>query len=428
MSLKALNNAIERRVYWYSRLWKNIRGLRDRIVYRLKYASKYPTQENLILFESYWGKQFSDSPKALFEEMLRDQYFKDYSFIWVFKDPDSSSKLVKSQINNDRINFVQYQSEEFFAACSSAKYIIRNVRFPDQIIRKKDQVHIQTWHGTPLKRLVHDVVVDPTDPSRKRNLARLNQLFDRDTKKYSYFLSPSKYATDIFRSAFRIEKFFPHKDIMVEEGYPRNDYLINCRNDAAEVSRIKSRLGICSRKKVVLYAPTWRDGHRDESLGFTHNLHLDFDRLSQQYKNTHVFVFRTHYHIASNFDFERYGDFIVNASDYHDINHLYLVSDALITDYSSVFFDYANLERPILFYMYDLEEYRGQTRGFYLEIEDLPGPIARTEEELMDALSRLEEYDEHYRKHYRAFNDRFNYLDDGKASQRVISRIFKDNI
>ncbi len=138
-----------------------------------------------------------------------------------------------------------------------------------------------------------------------------------------------------------------------------------------------------------------------------------------------MILFRPHYFIANSFDFKRYDGFVINAAGVDDINELYIVSDMLITDYSSVFFDYAILKRPVIFFMYDIEEYKNDIRGFYLELSELPGPVVTEEKEL---LSQIRHKSEHfsYDSRYKSFNKRFNYLEDGKASGRVVKTIVEE--
>jgi CDP-glycerol glycerophosphotransferase len=183
-------------------------------------------------------------------------------------------------------------------------------------------------------------------------------------------------------------------------------------------------LGIPEGKRVVLYAPTWRDDrHATAAGGFVHEITADLDRLRERLGEDHLILFRSHYLVAQSFDFSRHQGFVRDVSSVNDINDLYLVSDVLVTDYSSVFFDFANLRRPIIFYMYDLERFSAVVRGLYLDPSDLPGPIAQTEEELFEAILASESDNAAYDDRYRTFNERFNYLDDGAASKRVLERI-----
>ena len=146
------------------------------------------------------------------------------------------------------------------------------------------------------------------------------------------------------------------------------------------------------------------------------------EELGQEY----MVLLRTHYFIADSIDVTGMEDFVVNVSKYSDIADLYLISDICITDYSSVFFDYANLRRPILFFTYDLEKYRDVLRGFYISIEDdVPGPLLFTNEEIVDAVKNIDKIEEQYRDKYDQFYERFCSFDDGHAAERIVERVFK---
>ena len=145
--------------------------------------------------------------------------------------------------------------------------------------------------------------------------------------------------------------------------------------------------------------------------------------LSEEY----IILFRPHYFVANAFDFEKYNGFVYNVADIDDVNELYIISDVLITDYSSVFFDYANLHKPMIFHMYDLEHYRDESNGFYIDIKELPGKITRTDDELIDEILRVSK-EFVYNQKYKKFNEKYNYLDDGNASERVVNEIINQNI
>ena len=208
----------------------------------------------------------------------------------------------------------------------------------------------------------------------------------------------------------------------MEIGYPRNDFLINHTQE--DIRMIKEKLEIPEDKKVILYAPTWRDNQHEAGTGFTYDLNVDFDALRQELGDEYVILFRVHYLVASKFSFDDYEGFIYNVSNYDDINHLYLIADLLITDYSSVFFDYGILKKPMLFYMYDLEDYKDSIRGFYFGIDKLPGKIITKEEELPDAIRDSIDnfvYDDKYRE----FNETFSKREDGQASKRFVDWVFR---
>ena len=179
---------------------------------------------------------------------------------------------------------------------------------------------------------------------------------------------------------------------IIEEGYPRNDRLIN--TTAEERKEIRKSLGV-DDKKVILYAPTWRDNQHSSGEGYTYKTEVDFDKLKTELGDEYVILFRAHYLVANSFDFKRY----------------------------SVFFDYANLRKPVIFYMYDLEEYANELRGFYISLEELPGPIVRNEGSLVKEVQACEGWNPDEK--YEAFCCKYNPKDDGHASERVLARIIR---
>ena len=136
---------------------------------------------------------------------------------------------------------------------------------------------------------------------------------------------------------------------------------------------------------------------------------------------------RLHYLVANKLDLTNLNDFAYDVSKYDDINELYIISDILVTDYSSVFFDYANLKRPIIFYMYDLKEYQCEIRDFYIDLDELPGPIIEREEDLINSIKNIKEYNKKYNDKYVKFSKKYNYLDDGQAAKRVVEECIKVN-
>ena len=210
---------------------------------------------------------------------------------------------------------------------------------------------------------------------------------------------------------------------MLTDGYPRNDFLLNYTS--ADVARIRRELDLPADKTIVLYAPTWRDDQHEAGVGYTLNVGVDFEAMRRELGDTHIILFRAHYLIANAFHFENYEGFVRDVSQIDDINELYVASDMLITDYSSVFFDYANLRRPILFYMYDLAKYADQIRGFYLDLAELPGPIIERQPELIAAMRAASRPDATSLERLRVFADRYTSCDDGHASERVLDHMLQ---
>ena len=194
-----------------------------------------------------------------------------------------------------------------------------------------------------------------------------------------------------------------------------------CQRLETHFEQMKNKLGISGiKKKIILYAPTFRDNQHESGTGYVYRTEVDFDKLQEALSDEYIILFRPHYFVANQFDFTKYRGFIYDVSDIDDVKELYIISDLLITDYSSVFFDYAILKRPILFYMYDLEEYADDIRGFYLDLKELPGPIIQNEEDLIRVIKTG---NPDASLTYPNFNKKFNSLEDGNASRRVIERL-----
>ncbi len=366
--------------------------------------SLLPLKKKQIFIESFLGKSYSDSPKYIYEYM--QEHYPEYEFVWCFDE--------KREIPGNAKQVVRF-SIPYFYHLARSKYWINNSRMPNLLNKRKGNVYLQTWHGTPLKRLVFDMDdVHSANPKYKKH-------FYEQSRRWDYLSSPNGYSTDIFKRAFLFDKE------MLEYGYPRNDLLVN-NNTPAEVDTVKRKLGIPEDKKVVLYAPTWRDDEFFSRGKYKFTLQLDLDALQQRLGDEYVVLLRTHYFIANALDISGYEGFVYDFSSYDDIAELYLVSDILITDYSSVFFDYANLERPILFFTYDIEKYRDQLRGFYIDMEEeLPGPLLYTSDEVIDAIENIDEVQEEYKEKYEEFYERFCDWEDGQASRKTVEHVFGKN-
>ncbi|RYG72162.1 CDP-glycerol glycerophosphotransferase family protein [Lentibacillus lipolyticus] len=365
-----------------------------------------PANRKLVLFESFHGKQYSDNPRAIYEYM--HQHKPEYQLVW------SADRRHLAYFADKDVPYVRRFSIRWLLLMTRAAYWVTNARLPLWIPKPNHTTYLQTWHGTPLKRLATDmeeVHMPGTNAKKyKRN-------FTKEAAKWDYLISPNAYSTAIFRRAFQFPK------TMIESGYPRNDYLYK-QNDDTAIRRLKAKLGIPYDKKVILYAPTWRDNQFYRKGRYKFELQLDLEKLRETFGDTYAVALRMHYLIAENLDTSGYEDFVYDVSAYEDIRELYLIADVLITDYSSVFFDYANLRRPIIFYVYDIDDYRDNLRGFYFDLEQkAPGPLCRTTDEV---ITELEKTDQGFTPSaaYEAFYDRFCYLEDGHASERVVEKVF----
>ena len=394
--------------------FQSVQKLRRREYYRSVYQ-QIPIDEKLVLFESFLGKQFACSPRAIYEAMKNDHRFDDYKFVWVFRKADAMRK----RIGDERTIVVKYNTRRYFRMYAQAKYWVTNWRLPDCLIKKEGQICVQTWHGTPLKKIGMDLTIEgnATTSQKKGHALYLN-----DAKKYDYFVSPSRFCTEVFSSAFGLN-ILDKRDILIESGYPRNDALFNFTDD--DVLEIKNQLNIPLEKKVILYAPTWRDNQYTQGVGYSFDLDKEVISFLEHVPDDTIVLMRLHYLVANSVDLTQFGSKIRNVSSYEDINNLYLISDILITDYSSVFFDYADLKRPIVFFMYDLQEYENNIRDFYIELDTLPGPIVETADDLMAVLGNMEEINREYSDKYQEFNSTYNYLDDGGAGLRVAEAVIQ---
>lgn len=399
---------------FFRKIVRNVVYIRRCLHYKRFYLFN-KVDEKTILFEVFGGRNYSCSPKYIYEKMLTMPEFKDYTFVWSFKDIDAH-EIKKT----DNLILVKHASKEYYKYCASSKYWIVNSIMGEHIKKKKNQIYVQCWHGTPLKRLRNDIEVTGSVLNTIKEIRKRN---DRDSSRFDYFLSPSKFATEKFISAFNL-KNLGKEDIIIEEGYPRNESLFTYTDE--DVKRIKEKFGVPSNKKIIFYLPTFRDNQHTSGVGYTYSINIDFDRLKEKFSDKYVILFSAHYFVANSIDLSKYEGFVINANKkLDDINELYIISDIIMTDYSSVFFDFANLKRPMLFYMYDLDSYKNNLRDFYMDLDELPGPIAKTQEELEYNLENIEQISETYKEKYKKFNEKFNYLDDKDATERVINKIFK---
>lgn len=368
------------------------------------------TEDNVILFESFQGRNISCSPKAIYHQALRNEDYKGFKFVWALRDQEKIDNLQ----NNERTSAVKYGSLSYMKALARAKYWVTNSTMPVYAKPKKEQIFIQNWHGTPLKRLGCDI---KTDEAKAQKLSSIHKQYISQGKLSDYFVSPSQFYSEKISTAFAQEQNRDKKFLQL--GYPRNDILFKFTKEDA--SEIKKTLGIPEDKKVILYAPTFRDNSYERGRGFHYDCQIDFDLLYKALSGDYVVLFRAHYFVVDRYNLEKYKGFVYDVSRYEDINDLYVISDMLVTDYSSVFFDYANLNRPIIFYMYDYELYKNKMRDFYLDLSELPGEICYTNEELLSLICKAEKM----QCSHSEFNKRFNTYCDANSSQRVLKNCIK---
>ncbi|MFC7220512.1 CDP-glycerol glycerophosphotransferase family protein [Streptomyces polyrhachis] len=354
-----------------------------------------------VFYLSYNGKQYSDSPRAMHEELLRRG--SDLKHLWAVRD----DQVVLPETAEP----IRMWGTEWYEALARSRYIVTNAHLPEWVERRPGQVIVQTWHGTMLKKIGHDIETLHFDKQYQYRIAL-------EANNWSLLVSSNRFSTPILKRAFSFD------GEILEAGYPRNDYLY-AEDLEQRMAEIKQRIGLPADKKVVLYAPTWRDDQSHKAGQFRFDLRLDLKEAQRRLGEDHVLLVRPHSNIVDTVPGAGDG-FVWDMKEYPDIADLYQIADIMITDYSSVMFDYAHLKRPMLFFTYDLEHYRDTLRGFYFDFEeDSPGPLLRTSDEVIDSIRNIDEVAAEYQERFDRFHHNFCDLDDGSASARVVDRMLE---
>lgn len=350
-----------------------------------RYVAQSGGTENAVFFESFYGRSVGCNPRAIDRELAaRAPEVRRY---WSVTD-------LSVEVPEGAIAVVE-GSPQWWHARGAARLLVVNDWLRRRFSRKPGQKVLQTWHGTPLKRLaLHRPGFDP------RRMAAVV----KESRRWDVLLAQNTYSERILRKAYA----FFGRPIWVE-GYPRNDALVT--GDAAAV---RDALGIGADERVLLYAPTWRDD-RTEMVDF-----VDAELLARQ-ANAVVLV-RGHSRTIEQ-GRDRAGARVIDVTGYPETSRLLLAADALITDYSSVMFDFSVTGKPMYFLVPDLDHYRGQLRGFYFDLADrAPGPLVRSQDELAAALGDPGHVAT-YAERYAAWRRQFNTRDDGHAARRVVDRL-----
>lgn len=376
-SVKALGVAVLKR---NAGLRVRYRIARDRVrAARFRRHARAGLDERLVVFECFVGRSYAGSPRAVYEAMLADPRYTQHRFVWALRDVAHADAF--PALHDPRTTVVRFGTADHYRAYGRAGTWIGNSIAPRELVPAAGQVYVQSWHGTPLKRIGLDVVA--TTETAMNGKAEIDARYREEAGKITYFLSAAPFTTQVFASAFGLPTAGAGSPF-VETGNPRNDVLATAGPDVVVAAR--ARLGIAPGVRVLLYAPTWRDDQHDPRSGYVYRQPLDLDRLRVALGDGWLVLFRAHYLVTNVIDFAAYGDFVRDVSGVDEINDLCLAADVLVTDYSSVYFDFALLDRPMVFYMYDLARYTGSLRGFYLPVQDVPGPVVTTQDELERAL------------------------------------------
>lgn len=317
----------------------------------------------LILFVSYGGQKYDDSPKKIYEELRKDVRFENFKFVWAFKNPDEffieGAELIK-------IDSFKYYITALKARCWVTNAAIeRGLNFSG-----KDTLYFNTWHGTPIKKMGVD-------------LSKTNESFGSYSKyKMDVFTVQGEYEAHIFEQAFKIQK-----DKFLKIGLPRND--IFAADNRKHIEYIKNKLGLPLDKKIILYAPTFREYLRDKQENCVFAPPINLDLWKKEMSEKYILIFRAHYEVVKSLNIKSDNDFIWDYSNYESLEDLMLISDILISDYSSIFFDYSIQGKPMLCFAYDYEEYKAK-RGLYIELdESFYNGVIRSENELLRIIKEM---------------------------------------
>jgi CDP-glycerol glycerophosphotransferase len=356
-----------------------------------------PIKKNKIFLFSYYGSQYGCNPKYITEYILKT-YPKDYfDLVWAFNDPDS-------KVDIEGIRKVKTMSLRYFYELCTSKVIITNFRTTDLFIKRKEQYYIQTWHSSLRLKQIEKDAEEYLPPSYVA-------MAKKDSKKCDLLLSGCDYSTEIFKRAFWYDgEIFKY-------GTPRNDILANSNNDL-RLSTL-SKLNIPETCKIALYAPTFR---KNENLDV---YNIDFakvkEALAKKFGGEWIFLVKLHPHLMSMSNQIIANGQVIDVTQYDDIQELLCITDFLISDYSSLIFDYSVNKKPCFLYVPDLEDYTQNERGFYFDLKELPFTKVLSNEELK---WKIQSYDETvYSKMLESFLSEIGSYEDGYAAKNLVFRL-----
>lgn len=339
------------------------------------------TDDKLILFNSYGGKRFDDSPRAIYEQILKDKRFDNCRLVWAIQEPEKVKVSGRAEV-------VKADSFKYFITALKAKVWITNSSMERGLdFKKRATICFNTWHGTPIKVMGIDIK-DENQSFKSKVLVRADIM-----------LAQSQYDIDIFSHAFQL----PISCFRMT-GLPRNDVLANYTQ--YDVDSIKEKLGIDKDKVVLLYTPTFREYTKGTSNEVILDVPMDLKRWQKKLGDKYVVLFRAHYEVAKHMKVDGYPVFL-DMSFYPDLNELMIVADALISDYSSIYFDFSVTHKPMYCFAYDYDEYMAN-RGMYLNLKDeLPCEIHQNEDSLVEELLKIGQTAAKKKKQTESFQKKF---------------------
>ncbi|MHA3724041.1 bifunctional glycosyltransferase/CDP-glycerol:glycerophosphate glycerophosphotransferase [Leucobacter sp. HY1910] len=380
-------------------------GWGDRWRLRDHFATLRPASDSkTVLFRNRYGEDANDSALAVHNELVKRG--ADLDLVWAVRD--ASVRVPEGA------RTVLEESREYYEAFGTAKYVMVNVHQPEWYVKPEGQVLIQTHHGYPFKlqgRRWWQKLGDTAE--------RQESLFRR-ADEWDYLVSPAKYATAPLLEFYRSSEGVPSE--VLEIGYPRNDALLDAQASKLR-DETRARLGIGDDKRVILYAPTYRDYlSADQMSPVAMPEFLDFAQLSDELGPDYVILMRGHPFNAQSET--RHNSAFINVTDYHDINHLILASDMAILDYSSLRFDYALTGKPALFFVSDRERYFAGRESFVPYDDTVSGPQITDQGELTRQIRRADDVAREYEPVRQRFIAEFMEQEDGHAAARLVDIVF----
>lgn len=322
--------------------------------------------DSVVLFTANSGG-YNDSPRELYRAMKNHPGFRLKKMVWALDDIEKFDE----ELNDAFI--VKLDSLQYFLVALKAKYWIASVNIERGLhFKKRDTIFLNTWHGPAINKMGNGV--------KSRN--------DFDCSNVDIFCYSGEYERSIL-----IEDMNVRDKSLFPSGLPKNDVLFH--PDHERICAVRHHYKIDDCKKIILYAPTWRDS-ANLTADYSFKPPISWEKWKTALQNDYVMLVRMHPN-TTYFITENGADFFIDCSDYPDVNDLLMAADALISDYSSIILDYCVLDRPIFCYGYDYDEYC-EKRGFYYDLEkELPNGVARTEDELLEQIVSID-HEEQSRK------------------------------
>lgn len=377
------------------------KNLKRRIFYTECYEN-LAIIDNVILYESFHGKSMSCNPYAIFLYLLKQDEFKDYTHVWVVDNINNVKSKFKKLKN---VIVVKKDSDLYLKYIASAKYLINNSTFPEYFIRKIDQLYLNTWHGVPWKMLGKDI---------KGSFIEYKNV-QRNFLHATHLIAPSRHTMDVMIKQHEIEFLSSSKKYL--SGYPRVDISLNQTENEKE--KLKGTLGIPSEKKVILYAPTFRGSFYDSEDISNEKINELYNKIKDNF-DEYCLLYRGHYSVKSK---SILHEDIIIPPVYIDTNELLGIADVLITDYSSVLFDFMSLEKPIIFFLYDYENYKNN-RGVYFDISEISQEYSVAIDEVIDSLKNAKNFKTSSYL-YNQIKDYYFIKEKGQATKLVVDFFFK---